>query len=107
MNRMISTNFVSLTNVMPFCHLSDEDFHLALYEQQNGSIHFDQDRLASLRFNSLLSERSKQLSLCYDQDPDANFYETFLCDYYNEEKFNDLVTLSFADEFLSALHLNT
>ena len=46
----------SFAGILPFCQLSDEEFELALYEQINGHISYDSDRLASLKFNPLLSE---------------------------------------------------
>ena len=70
---MIGNEFISLTHVMTFCHLSDEDFDLALYEQQNGAIRFDPDCLENLKFNPLISETNNQFSLCSDNDPDSNF----------------------------------
>ena len=65
---MIGNEYISLVHVMPFCHLSDEDFELALYEQQNGAIRFDPDRLETLKFNPLISETNNQFSLCSDND---------------------------------------
>ena len=41
---MICNESISLAYVLPFCHPSDEDFDLTLYEQQNGAIRFDPDR---------------------------------------------------------------
>ena len=63
---------------LPFIHLSEEDFCLAMFEQLNGPIRYDPDRLASLRFNPLLSETYKKFSLCSDHDPDANFLSEFV-----------------------------
>jgi len=48
----ISNPLVSL----PFYNLDDDDFRLALFELENGSITFDPNRLASLKFNPLLGE---------------------------------------------------
>ena len=62
---MIGNEYISLAHVMPFCHLSDEDFDLALYEQQNGAIRFDPDRLETL--NSILSFPKQTISLLYVQ----------------------------------------
>ena len=39
-----------------------------------GTINFDPDRLAQLKFNPLLCESYKNFSLCKDNDPDVNFY---------------------------------
>ena len=86
---------------MPFCHLSDEDFDLALYEQQNGAIRFDLDRLETLKFNPLISETNNQFSLCSNNDPDSNFYFSFSCNYYIE--FFDVKM----EKRLSTLYLNT
>ena len=47
---------------LPFIHLNEEDFRLAIFEQLNGPIRYDPIRLASLRFNPLLSETYKKLS---------------------------------------------
>ena len=57
------------------------DFDLAMYEQQNGAIRFDLDRLEKLKFNLLISETNNQFSLCSDNDPDSNFYSSFCCSY--------------------------
>ena len=61
---MICNEFISLGHVLPFCHLSEEDFDLALYEQQSGAIRFDPDHLENLKFNPLISETNNQFSLC-------------------------------------------
>ena len=45
-----------------------------MFEQLNGPIRYDPDRLASLRFNPLLSETYKKFSLCSHHDPE-NFHE--------------------------------
>ena len=99
--------FVDLSQILPFCHLNDEDFDLALYEQQFGCIRFNHDRLDNLKFNPLLSEiHVKHLSLCNDNDPD-NFYQTFKCEYYIEDKFNDIfIQDRFSEKHLSVPHLN-
>ena len=44
---------LSLMEELPFIHLNEEDFRLAIFEQLNGPIRYDPDRLASLRFNPL------------------------------------------------------
>ena len=44
---------------LPFIHLNEEDFRLAIFEQLNGPIRYDPDRLASLRLNPLLAELSR------------------------------------------------
>ena len=39
---------------LPFIHLNEEDFRLAMFQQLNRPILYDPDRLASLRFNPLI-----------------------------------------------------
>ena len=72
---------------MPFYNLDDDQFRLTLFEFINGgTINFDPDRLAQLKFNPLLCESYKNFSLCKDNDPDVNFYlENSSCEYYNTE----------------------
>ena len=87
---MICNEFISLAHVLLFCHLSEEDFDLALFEQQNGAIRFDLDRLENLKFNPLISETNNQCSLYY----------------YIEDTFNELIDVK-TEKHLSILHLNT
>lgn len=66
-----ATNLASL----PFYNLDDDQFRLTLFEFLNsGTINFDFEQLAQLKFNPLLCEPYKNFSLCKDNDPDANFY---------------------------------
>lgn len=100
--------FDSLLDELPFIHLDDEGFRLAMFEQLNGPIHFDPDRLSNLKFNPLLSEKHKNFSLCKELDPDSNFFsELGNCEYYIEDKFNDLLLQKkFDNNCLSLLHIN-
>ena len=76
---------------LPFIYLNEEDFRLAIFEQLNGPIRYDPDRLANLRFNPLLSETYKKFSLRSHHDPDANFFTELVdCEYYTEENFNEM-----------------
>ena len=83
---------------------------LAMFEQLNGSIRYDPDRLAGLRFNPLLSETYKKFSLFSDDDPDANFFSELAdCEYYIEGKFNEMLqqkNILGVNNCLSLLHLN-
>ena len=65
---------MSNLNELPFFHLDNEGFRLAIFDQSIGRINFDYDRLSSLKFNPLLSEREYNFSLCIDSDPDANVW---------------------------------
>ena len=109
------TNLTSL----PFFNLDDDEFQLAIFEYLNGgSIKFNADGLASLKFNPLLCESYKNFSLYKDLDPDSNFYPDIEnCKYFTEASFNNTLTeqqrrlnlgLNY-DSFtssLSMLHLN-
>ena len=65
---------------------------LAILDQSIGRINFDCDRLSSLKFNPLLSEREYDFSLCNDSAPDTNFLSNLgMCDYYVEDQFNDIL----------------
>ena len=80
----------SLSWILPFAHL-DEAFNLVIYEQQHGSIHFDEDRLLYLHYNPLVNDT--QLTLSNNLDPDLNSIgkSNFDCDYYVEDKFNMMI----------------
>ena len=41
---------------LPFFCLDNEEFKLALFEQHNGRLNFDVDRLFHMKLNPLLSE---------------------------------------------------
>ena len=83
---------------------------MAIFEQLNGPIRYDPDRLASLRFNPLLSETYKKFSLSSHHDPDANFFTELVdCEYYTEENFNEMLhqkNILEVNNCLSLLHLN-
>jgi hypothetical protein len=60
-------------NPLPFSDLDDDGFLLTLYEFQNGSITYNQDRLGTLFFNPLLLNTRHHLALNSNLDPDENF----------------------------------
>lgn len=63
-----------------------------MFELENGSITFDPDRLASLKFNPQVSELFENFNLCKDLDPDSNFNMQFRdCQYYSEGSFNNML----------------
>ena len=92
---------------LPFHHLEDDNFHVALLELANGPIHFDPDRLSCLHFNPL-DRRHNNLSHCLDLDPDEFFYpDSVKCEYYIEEEFNDMLAKNSTNyNSLSLLHFN-
>lgn len=100
---------MSCVNDLPFNHLNDSEFYLALYELNNGPINFEEDRLTSIKFNPFLPGSDKGLAISNDLDPDSNFYSKSLsCNYYTEYKLNDLLTAPNMKNLcsLSFLHLN-
>ena len=77
---------------MPFFHLDDENFRLAVFEQLNGRVNDDVGRLSCLKLNFYYLKYLQTLSLCKDIDPDSNmFSELGNCEYYVEEQFDDLL----------------
>ena len=99
---MINLQLISLSS-LPFYNLDDDQFRLTLYEFMNGgTVNFDPDRLAQLKFNPLLCECYKNFSFCKDNDLDMNFYlENSSCEYYTEDSFNNMLA-----EEQSRLNLN-
>ena len=95
---------------MPFHCLDDNEFLHVIFEQQHGSVHYDSDRLASLKFNPLLTDVycHQHLTTTYDLETDSNFNAgSNICDYLIEEQFNEIIKsrINNRDNF-SLLHLN-
>ena len=81
-----------------------KNFRLAVFEQLNGRVNYDVNRLSCLKLNPLSCEIHTNLSLCKDIDPDSNmFSELGNCEYYVR---NNLM-ISYKNEKLitTALHL--
>ena len=99
-----------MDSVLPFNHLDDDSFNLAIYELSFGPVIFDEDRLLSLKFNPLLpGNNAHSLALSSDLDPDSNFYSNaFNCDYYVEHKLNEILAKEIPNnpESSSFFHLN-
>ena len=82
----------SLSDVLPFNHLDDSSFSLALYELQNGPVHFDPDGFSSLRYNPIFSNSNASLTQSGSLDPDINFNAVETpCDYFIENQFNEML----------------
>lgn len=92
----------NLQGILPFCHLDDDTFRLAIFELNQGPINFDTDHLESLYFNPLSTNYTTQTS--FDIDPDQQFYCNHNSDYYVPDQFNDLCQI--VDTDFSVLHLN-
>ena len=95
------------SQILPFSHLDDNEFALALYEFHNGPVHYDHDRLVDLAFNPLISTIDQHLTCFDDLDPDLHFNTNSRCDYFNEDKFNNILSKDGqSDSNFSILHLN-
>ena len=78
----------SLSEVLPFPHLDDSSFYLALYELQNGSVQFDPDRFSSLHYNPSFCNSNVSLTQSDSLDPDINLNTGKTpCDYFTENQF--------------------
>ena len=98
----------SLSEELPFTHLDDSRFYLALYELQNGSVHFDPDRFSSLHYNPIFCNSNVSLTQSDSLDPDINLNTGKTpCDYFTENQFNEmLLNENYSGADFSLLHLN-
>ena len=95
------------SQILPFSHLDDNEFALALYEFHNGPVHYDHDRLVDLAFNPLIATIDQHLTCSDDLDPDLHFNTNSRCDYFNEDKFNNILSKDGqSDSNFLILHLN-
>ena len=83
---------MSSLQVLPFSRLDDNEFALLLYEFRNGPVHYDHDRLVDLAFNPLISTVDQYLTCSDDVDPDVHFNTDSRCDYFNEDKLNNILS---------------
>ena len=81
--------FDCVPKIFPFNHLDDFSFNLVIFENVHGTVNFDTDRLASLRFNPM--EYIQRAGKFNDLDPDSNFSRcSSTCDYFVEDQLNNL-----------------
>ena len=94
---------LDVSRELPFYDIDQDSFNLAMFERQNGTINFGNDRLASLSYNPLLSNTNQQRKLMRDYDPDSYFF----ADHFTEDQFNDVFKKEthYVSQF-STLHLN-
>ncbi|XP_068757218.1 uncharacterized protein [Montipora capricornis] len=102
---MFETTF---TDILPFNHLDDSSFSLALYELQNGPVHFNSERFSSLYYNPILTNLNASLTQTDSLDPDIHFNARETpCDYFIENQFNEMLKREqYSDADFSLLHLN-
>ena len=93
---------------LPFHCLNDNEFMHIIFEQQHGPIHFDSDRLASLKYNPLIMDLHKYRHLTLTNDPDSNFnVGSNSCNYFVGDEFNEMMKNNVNNKnHLSLLHLN-
>ena len=94
--------------LLPFNHLDDYSFDLAIYELQNGPVHYDLDRLSSLSFDPVFTNHSPALTRSDTLDPDIHFnLDNVACDYFIEDSFNQMLrNENYSDADFSLFHLN-
>ena len=95
-----------LQSSLPFNHLEDISFNLAIYELSHGPINYDSDRLDTLLFNPI--ERPELCNpLSSYLDPDSNFATRPPPRKYfvEEELNNEMDTVNNTANF-SIMHLN-
>ena len=102
---MFETTF---TDTLPFNHLDDSSFSLALYELQNGPVYFNSERFSSLYYNPILTNLNASLTQTDSLDPDIHFNARETpCDYFIENQFNEMLKREqYSDADFSLLHLN-
>ena len=95
--------------LLPFNHLDDTAFSVALYELEHGPLNFYLDRLETLIFNPIAHLPSHLDSLLMTNlDPDINFNTLIppTSKYLNENEFNDLIREKSNCSGISILHIN-
>ncbi len=95
--------------LLPFNHLDDTAFSVALYELEHGPLNFYLDRLETLIFNPIAHLPSHLDSLLMTNlDPDINFNALIppTSKYLNENEFNDLIREKSNCSGISILHIN-
>lgn len=93
---------INVTHELPFVHLDEESFNLALFELRNGNIDFNIDRLEMLHFNPFIGEDSRATT---DLDPDNQFFNGSNSRYYIPNQLNDDTAISSLSSF-SIMHHN-
>ena len=89
---------------LPFSHLDDNAFELAIYEMNHGLISFNADRLECLHFNPLLTDNTVVCTA--DLDPDQQFFHQIDSKYYLSDQFNDKITVFHSKSSFSLIHQN-
>ena len=77
--------------------INDYSFDLAIYELQNGPVHYDLDRLSGLSFDPLFTNHNPALTRS----------DNVACDYFIEDIFNQMLrNENYSDADFSLFHLN-
>ena len=92
---------------LPFCHLIDASFNLAMYELTHCSLNYDNDGLESLIFNPI-KQTGHNLSFNNDLDPDLNLlFSSHASNYCGEGEVNLKISSEKSEPKFSILHINS
>jgi hypothetical protein len=99
---------ISLEHILPFVHLDDNSYDIAIYELAHGPVNYNTDRLETLLFNPVHSSHSSASIFLNNLDPEQNF--PFLDSpsiYFVEDELNSLIsTNAFEKPGFSVMHIN-
>ena len=96
----------SLQSILPFNHLDENSFNIALYEMSHGTLNYNSDRIESLLYNPI-EQPGLFDPLSNDLNPDSNFLTRLPTSRYMvEEDINDQVSSFNEKSMFSILHLN-
>ena len=97
---------INLQSFLPFYHLDDISYKLALYELTRGPVNIDPIRLESLLFNPIDHPKAMH-SYLNNVDPDANFpSHRTTSNYMVEESISNQFISKSPNETFSLMHLN-
>ena len=103
-NMPCNINQNSLT-VLPFNHLDDCSFNIALYEMAHGPLHVDADRLDTLLFNPI--DESHLDYLTQNLDPNFTFFALSpTSSYMVQDEVNAILESKQENASFSLLHVN-
>ena len=93
---------------LPFSHLGNNDFNIALYEMTHGPLYYDSERLSSLLYNPIDNSSVSNQFFFNELDPDQQFtFSPPPSNYYTEDEINAKLTNSSNSPCFSVFHINT
>ena len=83
---------------LPFSHLGNNDFNIALYEMTHGPLHYDSERLSSLLYNPIDNSSVSNQFFFNELDPDQQFtFSPPPSNYYTEFEIKILTVRDHSD----------